>query len=121
MAGKSHVQVGVTGRKPRTWSLSGHRMVGHGQLMSNGTGNWMRRTDSQMACLWQPYPPIKGVYPLVNVYIAMEAMAHRKFVGLPIDSMAIFQFANCKRSPGRVSEKSFAMGIFINHRNICSA
>ena len=65
--------------------------------------------------------PLKGVYPLVNVYIAMEAMAHRKFVGLPIDSMAIFQFANCKRSPGRVSEKSFAMGIFINHPNICSA
>jgi len=28
--------------------------------------------DSQMACLWQPYPPIKGGYPLVNVYIAME-------------------------------------------------
>jgi hypothetical protein len=43
--------------------------------------------DSQMACLWQPYPPIKGGYPLVNVYIAMAwKMAHRKFVDLPIEN-----------------------------------
>ena len=59
---------------------------------------WNWELDAELIPKWLVYgiyPPIKGGYPLVNVYIAMEAMAHRKSVDLPIDSMAIFQFANC--------------------------
>ena len=41
------------------------------------------------------------VYPLVICYIAIEN-GPVEIVDLPMNSIGIFQFANCKRLPGRV-------------------
>ena len=48
-----------------------------------------------------------NVYPLVNIQKAIEAMDHSKCRGFTqLHSMVlIFQFANCKRLPGRVATR----------------